>query len=116
MIVLSGSSHPDFVRLICEDLSIRESQVNSTKFANGETGLDINVSVRDQDVFIVQTGCSPVNDIMMELMIIIHACKISAAKRGIKNLYGTIYSIFSYGGAAIFALFEANFFVGPFSQ
>lgn len=82
MIVLAGSSHPDFARLLLEDLSIQESRVNVSKFANGETGVDINVSVRDQDVFILQTGCSPVNDVMMELMIMIHACKISAAKRG----------------------------------
>ena len=91
MLVLSGSSHPEFVQLLREDLSLQDSQVSVSKFANGETGVDINVSVRDQDVFIVQTGCSPVNDIVMELMILIHACKISAANRGIiKSLGGSL--------------------------
>jgi ribose-phosphate pyrophosphokinase len=82
MILLAGSSHPALVDLIRSQLMLPEHQVILCKFSNGEINVDINVSVREQDVFVLQTGFGSINDSLMELLIMIHACKISAARRG----------------------------------
>ena len=55
-----------------------KSEVKS--FSNGETSVNINTSVRDQDVFIVQSGSSNINDSVMEILIMISACKGGSAK------------------------------------
>ncbi|HEV7738159.1 MAG TPA: ribose-phosphate pyrophosphokinase-like domain-containing protein, partial [Chlamydiales bacterium] len=51
------------------------------KFSNGETNVKITQSVRDADVFIIQSGCRDANDTLMELLIIISACKTASARR-----------------------------------
>jgi ribose-phosphate pyrophosphokinase len=51
------------------------------KFSNGETNVKISESVRDEDVFIIQSGCSDVNDNLMELLILISACRTASARR-----------------------------------
>lgn len=51
------------------------------KFSNGEINVKITESVRDADVFIIQSGCGDVNDMLMELLIIISACKTASARR-----------------------------------
>ncbi len=53
----------------------------TSRFSNGETLVTISDSVRDQDVFIIQTAAEPVNDLLMELLITISACKTSSARR-----------------------------------
>jgi len=51
------------------------------KFSNGEINVKIRESVRDEDVFILQTGCADVNDNLMEMLILISACKTASARR-----------------------------------
>ncbi len=51
------------------------------KFSNGEINVKITESVRDEDVYIIQTGCTDVNDNLMELLILISACKGASARR-----------------------------------
>ena len=51
------------------------------KFSNGETSVKIGESVREEDVFIIQSGCGDVNDSLMELLILIQACKTASARR-----------------------------------
>ena len=51
------------------------------KFSNGEINVKISESVRDEDVYIIQTGCTDVNDNLMELLILISACKGASARR-----------------------------------
>ena len=55
--------------------------VTVRKFSNGETNVKIAESVRDEDVFILQSGCNDVNDHFMELLILISACKTASARR-----------------------------------
>ena len=50
-------------------------------FSNGEINVKISESVRDEDVFIIQTGCNDVNNSLMELLILISACKMASARR-----------------------------------
>jgi ribose-phosphate pyrophosphokinase len=51
------------------------------KFSDGETQVDINESIRGRDIFIVQPTCSPVNDHIMELLVMIDATMRASAKR-----------------------------------
>ena len=52
--VFGGSSHPELVKQICERLGIPVGRAKCTKFANGETNVEIQESVRGEDVFIIQ--------------------------------------------------------------
>ena len=78
--IFSGSSHPALVEAICERLSTSAAKCELQKFSNGETSVDISTSIRGQDVFIVQSGSNKVNDSLMELLIMISACKGGSAK------------------------------------
>ncbi|KAG8526602.1 uncharacterized protein KY384_008803 [Bacidia gigantensis] len=78
--IFSGSSHPLLVDAICERLGTSPAQCDLKKFSNGETSVNINTSVRDQDVFIVQSGSPMINDSVMELLVMISACKGGSAK------------------------------------
>lgn len=55
--------------------------IDSSRFSNGETRVNIASSVRNNDVYILQTAREPVNDMLMELLIAISACKIASARR-----------------------------------
>uniref|UniRef100_A0A1D1XLR5 Ribose-phosphate pyrophosphokinase 1 n=1 Tax=Anthurium amnicola TaxID=1678845 RepID=A0A1D1XLR5_9ARAE len=79
--VFSGSSHPELAEFICEKLGIPPAAVSLKKFSNQETSVEIGCSVRDEDVFIIQSGSNHVNDHLMELLIMISACKGSSASR-----------------------------------
>ncbi|KAL8830384.1 MAG: hypothetical protein Q9191_001461 [Dirinaria sp. TL-2023a] len=78
--IFSGSSHPVLVEAICERLGTSPANCKLTKFSNGETSVSIDTSIRNQDVFIVQSGSSKINDSVMELLIMISACKGGSAK------------------------------------
>ncbi|XP_078323884.1 ribose-phosphate pyrophosphokinase 1 isoform X2 [Crassostrea virginica] len=79
--VFSGSSHSDLAQKICDRLGIEPGKVVTKKFSNGECCVEIGESVRGEDVYIVQSGCDEVNDMLMELLIMINACKIASACR-----------------------------------
>ncbi|RMY53454.1 hypothetical protein D0863_13941 [Hortaea werneckii] len=78
--VFSGSSHPGLVESICDRLGTHPAKAELKKFANGETSVEIKESVREKDIFIVQSGSSQINDNVMELLIMISACKSGSAK------------------------------------
>ncbi|KAL1640465.1 ribose-phosphate pyrophosphokinase 1 [Diplodia intermedia] len=78
--IFSGLSHPTLVEGICDRLGQRPGKAELRKFSNGETSVQIQSSVRDQDVFIVQSGSSKINDNVMELLIMISACKGGSSK------------------------------------
>ena len=52
-----------------------------SKFSNGETSVKVFESVRDEDVFIIQSACDDVNDNLMDLLILISACKTASTRR-----------------------------------
>ena len=81
IVMFSGSSHPALTETICTHLGIPPSDVHLSKFSVGETRVEIGDSVREKDVFIVQSGGGNVNDHLMELLITISACKTASAKR-----------------------------------
>jgi ribose-phosphate pyrophosphokinase len=79
--VFSGNSNPELAGQICNCLGISLGKDLVTTFSNGETRVEIGDNVRDIDVFVVQTGSHPVNDHLMELLVMIDALKRASAKR-----------------------------------
>lgn len=79
--VFVGNSHPQLGNLVCQNLGIEPAPCTLKKFANGETSVQIGVSVRDEDVYIIQSGSPDVNDHIMELLILISACKGGSAAK-----------------------------------
>jgi ribose-phosphate pyrophosphokinase len=93
--IFSGSSHTDLSRCIVEKLGTSLSPFTVTSLPNKEKTIDIEVSVRNQDVFIIQSGSDFVNDHLMELLILVNACKIASARRITAILTYFPYSKFS---------------------
>ncbi|KJA21061.1 hypothetical protein HYPSUDRAFT_141221 [Hypholoma sublateritium FD-334 SS-4] len=79
--ILAGNSHPELAQAVAERLNVPLVPVTVKKFSNGEINVKISESVRDEDVFIIQSGCNDVNDNFMELLILISACKTASARR-----------------------------------
>lgn len=79
--VFVGNSHPELGKLVCERLGIEPAPCSLKKFANGETSVQIGVSVRDEDVYVIQSGSPTVNDHIMELLILVSACRGGSAKK-----------------------------------
>jgi ribose-phosphate pyrophosphokinase len=78
--IFSGRSHPTLTEAICERLGTAPAKCELGEFANGETSVQISTSIRNQDVFIVQSGSPKINDSVMELLIMVAACKGGSAK------------------------------------
>ena len=78
--IFSGTSHPTLTESICDRLGTTVAACELTKFSNGETSVSIGTSIRDQDVVIVQSGSRKINDSIMELLIMISACKGGSAR------------------------------------
>jgi ribose-phosphate pyrophosphokinase len=81
LMVFSGSSHHDLATRIAEQLGVQLGSVTLETFANGETYCRYDESIRGSDVFIVQTGCRPIDTHLMELFFMIQAAKLASAKR-----------------------------------
>jgi len=81
LMVFAGRSHPDLARQIAEKLGVELGDIELDTFANGETYGRYLESIRGADVFLVQTGCQPVDRNLMELMFMIQAAKLASAKR-----------------------------------
>lgn len=80
--IFSGTSHPELAEIVARRIGLPVSKAEiGQRGVGGETTVRITESVRDDDVYIVNTGCGAVNTALMELCIMIHACKIASAKR-----------------------------------
>ena len=81
MVLLTGSSHPDLAKEIAKHLGIPLGDVLLGRFPEGEIQLQIRDNIRGKDVFIVQSTCTPPNENLMELLILIDAARPASAKR-----------------------------------
>jgi ribose-phosphate pyrophosphokinase len=81
LMVFSGSSHPGLAQRIAEQLGVELGEIELHTFGNGETYCRYDESIRGADLFLVQTGCSPVDQNVMELLLMIQAAKLASAKR-----------------------------------
>ena len=81
LMVFSGRSHNDLAEAIARQLGVELGEIQLEQFANGETYCRYLESIRGADVFLVQTGCEPVDRNVMELAFMIQAAKLASAKR-----------------------------------
>ncbi|RKF54820.1 putative ribose-phosphate pyrophosphokinase [Erysiphe neolycopersici] len=81
VLIFAGSSCPALTSSICTRLGTSPAPVELSQFANGETSVKILTSIREKDVFVVQSGSSRINDSIMELLILISACKGGSANK-----------------------------------
>ncbi|MDU1855378.1 MAG: ribose-phosphate pyrophosphokinase-like domain-containing protein, partial [Clostridium baratii] len=79
--IFTGNSHPELAEEVASILGLEVGNAKVGTFSDGEISVDINESVRGADVFIVQSTCSPVNNNLMELLIMIDAFKRASAGR-----------------------------------
>lgn len=86
VLLFSGTSHPELAQLLARRLGTTLAPCTVYSKSNRETVADIGASVRQRDVYILQTGSKDVNNMIMELLILAYACKTSSAK----NIVGVI--------------------------
>lgn len=79
--VLSGNSNPELAEDIAARLSVPLCDANISRFSDGEISVQLKETVRGFDVFIVQSTCAPVDSHLMELLIMIDACRRASAGR-----------------------------------
>jgi ribose-phosphate pyrophosphokinase len=79
--IFGGRAHPSLTAEICRNLGLEAGKVTLYNFSDGENYCQIEENVRGGDVFIVQPTCSPVNNNLMELLILLDAFKRSSASR-----------------------------------
>ncbi|TBU65097.1 phosphoribosyl pyrophosphokinase [Dichomitus squalens] len=79
--IFTGTSHPELAEIIARRLGVPLARAEVTKSGIGESHVRITESVREDDVYIINTGCGEINTALMEVCIMIHACKIASAKR-----------------------------------
>lgn len=79
--IFSGRANKPLGKAICSYLDLPEGQITLKQFADGETYCQITENVRGSDVFVIQPTCPPVNEHLMELLLMIDAFKRSSAYR-----------------------------------
>mgnify|MGYP001502306247 CR=1 FL=1 len=79
--LLSGNAHPDLAAEICSYLGIMQGKCEVFKFSNDNTFVRIRENIRERDVFLVQPFSYPVNDTIMEFLIMVDAAKRASAGR-----------------------------------
>jgi ribose-phosphate pyrophosphokinase len=79
--IFGGRAHPALVQEICAYLNLTPGKLSAFNFLDGETFCQIEETVRGSDVFIVQPTCAPVNENVMELLILLDSFKRSSASR-----------------------------------
>ena len=79
--VFCGNAHPEFAQGICDELGLNMGEAEVRAFADGEVSVTVHESVRGCDVFVVQPTCKPVNNNLMELLIMMDAFRRASAGR-----------------------------------
>jgi ribose-phosphate pyrophosphokinase len=81
MKLFGGTSNQTLTLEVCDYLEIDPGMITTKTFSDGETQVEIKENVRGRDVFILQSTCTPVNDNLMQLLIIMDALRRASAKR-----------------------------------
>ena len=79
--VFCGNSNPAFAQTVCKELGLNLGDGVVKTFADGEVAVSLNETVRGADVFLINSTCKPVNDHLMELLVMIDACRRASAGR-----------------------------------
>ncbi|SES25143.1 ribose-phosphate pyrophosphokinase [Lentzea xinjiangensis] len=81
LVLLTGRGHPELARSVAEELGVAVTPQAAYDFANGEVFVRFEESVRGADAFVVQSHSAPVNDRLVELLLMVDAAKRASAKR-----------------------------------
>ena len=81
MKLFGGTSNPILTQEVCNYLGIEPGKITAKTFSDGEVQVEIGENVRGRDAFILQSTCPPVNDNLMQLLIIMDALRRASAKR-----------------------------------
>jgi len=81
MMVLSGNANPTLATDIARHLNLPLGRAAVGRFSDGEIAVELMDNVRGRDVFIVQSTCAPTNDHLMEMLIMVDACRRASAGR-----------------------------------
>jgi len=92
MVIFSGNANPELARSISGHLNQPLGRIHVGRFSDGEIMVEIFENIRGRDVFIVQSTCPPVNDNLMELLVMADACRRASA--------GSITAVVPYFGYA----------------
>lgn len=79
--ILTGNANPELAHKICEYLGVKLARAKVNQFSDGEIQVEIDESVRGMDTFVVQPTCPPVNQNLMELLVMLDALKRASAGR-----------------------------------
>ncbi len=79
--ILSGNATPALAGAIAKALGVRRGRAQVHRFSDGEISVEVLDNIRGRDVFIVQSTCPPVNDNLMELILLADACRRASAHR-----------------------------------
>jgi len=79
--IFCGNSNRPFAESVCRNIGLRLGSANVTTFSDGEIAVSLNETVRGSDVFIIQSTCTSINDNLMEMLIMVDACKRASASR-----------------------------------
>ncbi len=81
MKLFGGTSSTALALEVCQYIGIEPGKISAKTFSDGETQVEIRENIRGRDVFVVQSTCTPVNDNLMQLLIIMDALRRASAKR-----------------------------------
>jgi len=79
--IFTGTSNPALAREVCEYLDVRLGEAEVGRFPDGEVMVEIHENVRGGDVFVIQSTCSPPNESLMELLLVMDALRRASARR-----------------------------------
>ncbi|MGO9450610.1 MAG: ribose-phosphate diphosphokinase [Candidatus Binataceae bacterium] len=79
--IFTGTSNPALAREVCEHLQVRLGEAEVGRFPDGEVMVEIHENVRGGDVFVIQSTCSPPNESLMELLLVMDALRRASARR-----------------------------------
>ena len=79
--IFCGNSNREFAETVCKELGVPMGKATVKTFADGEASVSLEETVRGADVFLIQSTCKPVNDHLMELLVMVDACRRASAGR-----------------------------------
>src|SRR5690242_18611268 len=79
--IFTGNSNPALAREVCQHLDVKLGVADVSRFPDGEVMVEVHENVRGGDCFVLQSTCSPPNDNLMELLLLMDALRRASAKR-----------------------------------
>lgn len=79
--IISGSSHPQFAKDICDQLAIEVTDIENIMFGNENMLVRVLDNVRESDIFVIQSSCPPVSDNIVETLLLLDALRHASAGR-----------------------------------